>query len=140
MPQAIYNPLWMKNKGRSPMENKGSKGLVRLINATVYSLKGLSAAWCREAAFRQELVIVLVLLPAAFWVGTTMTQRALLIFSLLAVLMVELLNSAIETAIDRIGPEHHELSGRSKDLGSAAVMVSLIAAGVVWGLLLWERW
>ena len=99
-------------------------GLIRLWDATGFSIKGLCAAWRNEAAFRQELVIVLILLPLAFWLGETFTQRALLIFSLLVVLMVELLNSAVETAIDRIGEERHELSGRAKDLGSAAVMIS----------------
>ena len=83
---------------------------------------------------------MLVLLPAAWWLGTTAVQRTLLIFSLLLILIVELLNSAVETVIDRIGPEHHELSGRAKNLGSAAVLISLIAAAVVWGVTAWERW
>ena len=120
------------------MANQSSTGWRRLWNATGYSMAGLKAAWRNEAAFRQELVVVLVLLPTAFWLGETFTQRALLIFSLLAVLMVELLNSAIETVVDRIGPEPNELSGRAKDLGSAAVMVSLIAAGMVWALIVIE--
>jgi diacylglycerol kinase (ATP) len=120
------------------MANQSSTGWRRLWNATGYSMAGLKAAWRNEAAFRQELVVVLVLLPTAFWLGETFTQRALLIFSLLAVLMVELLNSAIETVVDRIGSEPNELSGRAKDLGSAAVMVSLIAAGVVWALIVIE--
>jgi diacylglycerol kinase (ATP) len=120
------------------MANQSSTGWRRLWNATGYSMAGLKAAWRNEAAFRQELVVVLVLLPIAFWLGETFTQRALLIFSLLAVLMVELLNSAIETVVDRIGSEPNELSGRAKDLGSAAVMVSLIAAGVVWALIVIE--
>lgn len=115
-------------------------GWRRLWDATGFSIKGLLAAWRNEAAFRQELIVVLVLLPAAFWVGNTMTQRALLIFALLQVLIVELLNSAMETTIDRIGIQRHKLSGQAKDLGSAAVMVSLFTAGVVWGLVAWERW
>ncbi len=114
-------------------------GWRRLLDATGFSIKGLRAAWGHEAAFRQELVVVLILLPIAFWLGQTFTQRALLIFSLLTVLMVELLNSAVETAIDRMGDELHELSGRAKDMGSAAVMISLVAAGVVWGLIAIER-
>ena len=114
-------------------------GLVRLRDATGFSIKGLLAAWRNEAAFRQELILVLILLPVALWLGETYTQQALLIFSLLVVLMVELLNSAVETAIDRVGDELHELSGRAKDLGSAAVMISLLAAGVVWGLVALER-
>lgn len=115
-------------------------GWRRVWDAAGYSIKGLKAAWRNEAAFRQELVLVLVLLPAAFWVGDTITQRALLIFSLLVVIMVELLNSAVEMVVDRIGLEHHALSGQAKDLGSAAVMVSLTAAGVVWGLMVWQKW
>lgn len=122
------------------MKKKSRTGWRRILDATGYSIKGLKGAWCNEAAFRQELVLVLVLLPTAFWVGDTLTQRALLIFSLLVVLMVELLNSAIEMVVDRIGLEHHALSGQAKDLGSAAVMVSLMAAGVVWGLVAWQKW
>lgn len=122
------------------MANQNSTGWRRLWNATGYSITGIKAACRNEAAFRQELVIVLILLPTAFWLGENFTQRALLIFSLLAVLMVELLNSAIESVVDRIGSEPNELSGRAKDMGSAAVMISLIAAGVVWGLVVLERW
>ncbi len=114
-------------------------GLIRLWEATGFSIKGLRAAWRNEAAFRQELLLVLILLPIAFWLGETYTQQALLIFSLLVVLMVELLNSAVETANDRIGDERHEMSGRAKDLGSAAVMISLLASGVVWCLVALER-
>ncbi len=121
------------------MANQSRTGWRRIWNATGYSLKGLKAAWRNEAAFRQELIIVLILLPTAFYLGDTATQKALLIFSLLVVLMVELLNSAIETVVDRIGSAPHELSGRAKDLGSAAVMISLLAAGVVWGLIAIER-
>lgn len=119
------------------MEKYSRTGWRRITDATGFSIKGLLAGWRCEAAFRQELCLVIVMLPAAFWIGTTMTQRALLVFSLLQVLIVELLNSAIETAVDRIGTERHELSGRAKDIGSAAVMVSLIAAAVVWGLIAW---
>ena len=114
-------------------------GWRRIWDATGYSIKGLKAAWRNEAAFRQELVIVMILLPTAFWLGETAIERALLIFSLLAVLMVELLNSAVETTIDRIGPNPNELSGRAKDLGSAAVMISLLAAGAVWGVVALEK-
>ena len=115
-------------------------GWKRIWDATGYSIKGLKGAWRNEAAFRQELIIALILLPAAFWLGETFTHRALLIFSLLIVLMVELLNSAIETAVDRIGSERNELSGRAKDMGSAAVMISLLAAGAVWGSVAIDRW
>ena len=115
-------------------------GWQRIWDAAGFSLNGIKAAWRNEAAFRQEFFLVLVLLPCAWWVGTTMTQKVLLVFSLLLVLVVELLNSAIETVVDRIGTDHHDLSGRAKDLGSAAVMMSLIAAAVVWGMVAWDKW
>jgi diacylglycerol kinase (ATP) len=122
------------------MEKQSRKGLRRLWDAVGFSILGLKAAWNHEAAFRQELVMTLVLLPAAWWLGVTMMQRGVLIFSLLFVLIVELLNSAVETVVDRIGAERHPLSGRAKDMGSAAVMLALIAAATVWGLVAWQRW
>lgn len=122
------------------MQKQICTGWQRLWKATGYSIQGLKAAWINEAAFRQELLLVLFLIPVALWLGTTMTQRALLIFSLLVIPAVELLNSAIETTVDRIGLENHELSGRAKNMGSAAVLVSLIAAAVVWAMVSWERW
>ena len=122
------------------MKRKSKTGLQRLVDATVYSMQGLKAAWCNEAAFRQELLLILILLPAAFWLGTDMIRRALLIFASLLILAIELLNSAIESAVDRIGPEKHPLSGQAKNMGSAAVLISLIAAASVWGLVAWERW
>jgi diacylglycerol kinase (ATP) len=122
------------------MGNRSRTGWRRLWAAAGYSIQGLKAAWINEAAFRQELLAGLFLAPLAFWLGTTATQRALLIFSLLVVLITELLNSAVEAVVDRIGSEHHELSGRAKNMGSAAVMVALIAAAGVWGLIAWEKW
>jgi diacylglycerol kinase (ATP) len=122
------------------MENRHRTGWRRLRAAAGYSVQGLRAAWINETAFRQEVLLVLLLVPLAYWLGTTATQRALLILSLLAVLITELLNSAVEAAVDRMGSEHHELSGRAKNMGSAAVMVALIAAAWVWGLVAWERW
>jgi diacylglycerol kinase (ATP) len=113
--------------------------LKRLFNAAGYSINGLKAAWRNEAAFREELLLIVVLTPIAFWLGTDMIQRALLIFSILLVMIVELVNSGIEAAIDRIGLEKDALSGRAKDLGSAAVLISLVAAAVVWALIAWER-
>ncbi|MBI4692728.1 MAG: diacylglycerol kinase [Gammaproteobacteria bacterium] len=107
-------------------------GLRRLVNATGYSLAGLRAAWRHEAAFRQETMLLVVLLPAAFWLGRGPLDYALLVGSCLVVLVTELLNSAVEALTDRVGEEHHELSGRAKDLGSAAVFVSLVLVGVVW--------
>ena len=122
------------------MEKKSRTGWKRLMDATRFSYQGLKAAWKYEAAFRQECLLVAVLAPAAFWLGTDGTQRALLIFSLFVILITELLNTAVEAAIDRIGPEMHELSGRAKNLGSAAVLFSLLAAGAVWGFIAWQRY
>jgi len=122
------------------MEKKSRKGIVRLLDATRYSIKGISAAWRNEAAFRQEVVVITPLLPLAFWIGTSAVQRALLILSALLILIVELINSAIESAVDRIGPEQHPLSGQAKDMGSAALLLSLIAGICVWISIIWERW
>ena len=114
------------------MGKTGVTGIKRIINATGYSFKGLTAAIKHEAAFRQELFLVIILIPAAFYLGQSGLERAVMIGSLLLVLMVELLNSAVESVVDRVGDEHHELSGRAKDIGSAAVFVSLVNVVVVW--------
>ena len=114
-------------------------GLRRIVNATLFSLAGLRAAWQHEAAFRQELMLAVVLIPAGIWLGRTAVERSLLIGSCLLVLIVELLNSAIEAIVDRVGLEPHPLSGRAKDLGSAAVFVSLALVLVVWSLIAWSR-
>ena len=119
------------------MSKPGATGLTRIINATRYSLLGLRAAIKHESAFRQELVLAIVLLPAAFWVGNTAVEYVLLIGSLLLVLVVELLNSAIEAVVDRVGNEQHDLAGRAKDLGSAAVALALTNLVLVWVLVLW---
>ena len=121
------------------MAKAGHSGLGRILRATKFSSQGLAAAWKHEAAFRQELILLVVLLPAAMWLGQTALERAALIGCLFVVLIVELINSAIEAAIDRHGDELHELSGRAKDMGSAAVMVSLLLVAVVWGLIAAER-
>ena len=121
------------------MANAHNTGFRRLVNATFFSLAGLRAAWRNEAAFRQECVLVAILTPAAFWLGQTAVERALLIGSSWLVLIVELLNSAVEAVVDRVGTDHHKLSGRAKDLGSAAVFVSLALTALVWGLMLVER-
>jgi diacylglycerol kinase (ATP) len=126
--------------GEDGMKKRRHTGWRRLWAATGYSLKGLRSAWISETAFRQELLLVLLLTPLAFWLGSTPIQWALLIFSLLLVLITELLNSAIESVVDRIGSEYNELSGRAKNMGSAAVMVALIAAAAMWGLIAWEKW
>ena len=115
---------------------KDMRGLRRIILATRYSVQGLVAAVKGEAAFRQELALAIVLVPLGIWLGEDGTQRALLAGSVLLVLMVELLNSAVEAAVDRISEERHPLAKRAKDLGSAAVMLSLAAAALVWLLIL----
>ncbi|MBT8341852.1 MAG: diacylglycerol kinase [Desulfatitalea sp.] len=121
------------------MKKQGSGRIQRLINATRYSAQGIASAWRNEAAFRQEAAVILPLLPLALWIGETAAQRALLILSALLVIIVELLNSAIEAAVDRIGETPHPLAGQAKDMGSAAVLFSLVTGAVVWGLVIWER-
>jgi diacylglycerol kinase (ATP) len=121
------------------MAKPGNTGIRRVINATFFSLAGLKTAWRSEAAFRQECVLVIVLIPVGFWLGRTAVERSLLIGACLLVLIVELLNTAVEFAIDRIGTDHHELSGHAKDVGSAAVFVSLALTVLVWVLIGWER-
>ena len=121
------------------MAKPGKTGIARIISATKYSAQGHTSAWKNEADFRQEILLVIILLPVAVWLGQTALERAVLIGSLLLVPIVELLNSAIEAAIDRHGNEHNELSGRAKDMGSAAVFISLLLVAVVWGLIAAER-
>lgn len=121
------------------MGNPGNTGLRRIINATFFSMAGLRVAWRDEAAFRQELLLCIVLIPAAFWLGRTAVERSLLIGSCLIVLIVELLNTGIENVVDRFGEERHRLSGQAKDMGSAAVFVSLMLTVVIWSLIAWER-
>ncbi len=110
-------------------------GLIRIWKATAYSLQGLSAAWQHESAFRQELVLSIVLLPVSFWIAESWVEVAVLMGVCFLVLIVELLNSAIEAVVDRVGTEHHELAGQAKDMGSAAVMLSLIMALGTWILI-----
>ena len=121
------------------MGKPGNTGIRRIINATFFSLAGFRAAWRDEAAFRQELMLCVVLVPLGFWLGRTAVERSLLVGTCLIVLIVELLNTGIENVVDRFGGEHHKLSGQAKDLGSAAVFVSLVLVLVVWGLIAWER-
>jgi diacylglycerol kinase (ATP) len=123
--------------GESPF--KGKTGLQRVLNATRYSLEGLAAAARHEDAFRQELFLAAVLVPLGLWLGNDGVERALLAGSVLIVLVVELLNSAIEATVDRVSLEDHQLAKRAKDLGSAAVMMSLAAVAVVWLLVLLPR-
>lgn len=110
----------------------GRTGLSRIVAATGYSLQGLRACFSNEAAFRQELLLVAVLLPASFWVGETVLEWFALVAPLILLLIVELLNSAIEATVDRIGDEPHPLSGRAKDIGSAAVLLSLMLIATIW--------
>jgi diacylglycerol kinase (ATP) len=117
---------------------KGRRGLSRILHATGYSLAGLRAGW-GETAFRQEAILALVLVPAAFWLGDGWLERAMLVGPVLLVMIVELLNTGIETAIDRIGPEWHSLSKRAKDMGSAAVLLSLLLCAGTWLGALWQH-
>jgi len=115
-------------------------GIGRIVRAAGYSIAGLAAAWRHESAFRQECMLAALLLPAAWWVGRTWLETALLAGSVMAVLIVELLNSAIESAVDRVSAELHPLSKRAKDIGSAAVMLSLLTCSALWCAALWQRW
>jgi len=134
----VYRPVNPNLMGAN-VGKPGNTGIIRIINAAKYSSLGLTHAWRHEAAFRQEVTASLVLIPAAFWLGQTPVERSMLIASCLFVLVIELINSAIEAAIDRHGPEIHELSGRAKDLGSAAVMMSLLILALVWGGVAYQR-
>lgn len=111
---------------------KGKTGLRRLLNAFGYSLQGFRAAWQNEAAFREEAMLTIVLTPVALFLPVTGLEKLLLILSLLLLVLVELLNSAVEAVVDRIGPEIHPLSGRAKDLGSAAVLIACLILGLTW--------
>lgn len=112
-------------------------GIARIVKAGGYSLKGLAFTWRAEAAFRQEVALCAGLLVCALLVSVTAAERALLILTLGLVLVVELINSAIEACIDRIGPEFHALSGAAKDVGSAAVLVTFLVGALVWAAILW---
>lgn len=123
---------------QSTMESpfKGKTGLPRLMNAFGYSLEGFKAAFKHEDAFRQEVFLAIILIPLAFYLGKSPIEKALMIASVLLVLIVELLNSAIEAAVDHTSTEHHALAKRAKDIGSAAVFLALSIVAVVWGLVL----
>ncbi len=114
-------------------------GLVRIIKAAGYSWQGLRAAWQYEAAFRQEAVTALITLVIACWLDVDAITRVLLIGSVVLVVVVEILNSAIEAVVDRIGQERHPLAGRAKDMGSAAVLITILLALFVWVTLLWPQ-
>ena len=118
------------------MANQNETGIKRIFNACFFSFKGFKATWKHEAAFRQEFLLFIVTTPLALWLGQNNIEKLLLVGSMVLVLLVELLNTAVEAVVDRVGLEHHELSGRAKDIGSAAVMLSLIWAAVTWTTLL----
>lgn len=117
---------------------KHRTGLSRIVHAGGYSMEGLRAGW-HETAFRQEVMAAVIMVPVAFWLGQSWVEVALLAGSVLIVMIVELLNTGIETAIDRIGPEWHDLSKRAKDMGSAAVLLSLLLCGGIWAAALLHR-
>jgi diacylglycerol kinase (ATP) len=132
-------PMSIPPEALSPAnQQKFRTGLVRVWHAAGYSLAGLRAGW-RETAFRQEALAAIVLIPVAFWLGRSWVETALLAGSVLIVMTVELLNTGIEAAIDRIGPEWHDLSKRAKDMGSAAVLLSLVLCAGIWLAALWQR-
>ena len=120
------------------MGKTGVTGLRRIINAFGYSMKGLRAAFKHESAFRQETALLVIMLPIAILLGQTIVDYSILIGSLLLVIIVELLNSAVEAVVDRVGDEHHKLAGRAKDIGSAAVFVSLVNVIVIWSMYVFQ--
>ncbi len=118
-------------------EFKGKQGLTRLFNALGYSRDGIAAAWKNEAAFREEVILAAVAIPLAFYLGKTGVERALLVGSIVFILIVEILNSAVEAVVDKASPEKHDLAKRAKDMGSAAVLLSLVNAALIWACVLW---
>ncbi len=121
------------------MSKPGKTGIARIIDAFGYSMKGFAAVWKYEAAFRQEVVLAIILIPTAFWLAQTHIELILLISSVFWVLMAELANSSVEAVVDRTGSERHELSGRAKDIGSALVFMSLLLLAIVWGIVAFNR-
>jgi diacylglycerol kinase (ATP) len=121
------------------LANSGKRGLARLVAALRYSYLGFRAAWSGEEAFRQEVLLTLALLPLALWLGESPLQRALLLAVCLLVLIVELLNSAVEAAVDRVGLQHDPIAARAKDMGSAAVLLALVMAALVWAGVILQR-
>jgi diacylglycerol kinase (ATP) len=121
------------------MGKPGATGLRRIWNAFFYSMNGLAAAWKFESAFRQECTLALLLVPVALWLAETPLEVALLTGSLIIVIVTELLNSAIEAVVDRVGSAPHTLSGQAKDMGSAAVLLALLLVVIVWSCVIWEH-
>ncbi|CAB1077127.1 Diacylglycerol kinase (EC [Olavius algarvensis Delta 1 endosymbiont] len=119
---------------------KAKESVLRHIgHAFIWSTNGIKSAWKNELAFRVEAIVVIIFIPLGIWLGKSASEKALLIASCLLILIIELLNSAIEAVVDRIGTEHHELSGRAKDMGSAAAFFAMLTAGIIWALIAYER-
>jgi diacylglycerol kinase (ATP) len=131
-------PLPLPESAAPANPQKARTGLNRIWHAAGYSIEGLRAGW-NEKAFRQEAIAAMVLLPVSLWLGKGWVETALLAGSVVIVMIVELLNTGIETAIDRIGPEWHDLSKRAKDMGSAAVLLALLLCAGIWGAAVAQR-
>ena len=121
------------------MPSSEPRGPRQIVRAMIWSFKGLRAAWAHEASFRLEAYLSVVFFPAGLWLGQGAIEKAVLCGSLLLVLSAELLNSAIEAVVDKVSPEFHELAGRAKDMGSAAVFLLMLNVMLCWGLVLWQR-
>lgn len=137
------HPFWqpvivLMNDNDSFTNKPGKTGIARIIDATFYSMKGLASTWRFEAAFRQEVFLTVVCLPFIPFLGNDLVHQLVLFFALMLILITELLNSAVEAVVDRVGAEHHELAGRAKDIGSAAVFVSLVTFFVIWGFSVYQ--
>lgn len=131
----VHHLIETKSKHMKPPQ----KGMMRIVRATVNSIRGLRLAWQSEAAVRQDTLLAIVLIPLALFLGATAAEKALLVLPVILLLIVELLNSAIEATVDRISPELHELSGKAKDIASAAVMFSLLLIIITWAIILWPQ-
>ena len=121
------------------MGNKNENVIGHIINAFRYTFDGLGSAWKNELAFRGEVVVAIIMIPLGIWLGRSGVEQALLIASILLILLTELLNSALEAVVDRIGPERHELSKRAKDMGSAAAFISMVIAALVWIIIILDH-
>ena len=121
------------------MGKPGNTGITRIIRAFGFSMKGLRASWKHESAFRQETMLAIILAPLAFWLARTPAELMILLMTLFVVVITEVLNSAVEAVVDRVSEDHHKLAGRAKDMGSAAVFLSLTMTVVIWGVLLFDR-
>jgi diacylglycerol kinase (ATP) len=134
-----YRSIRPTQSRQVPMGKAKESVLRHIANALVWSAAGIRKAWLNELAFRVETITIAILMPVGIWLGRSAAERALLIASCMLIPITELLNSAIESVVDRIGMEHHELSGRAKDMGSAAAFISMLTAGIVWALIAYER-